>query len=132
MITFQEEKKMRRMVLFLPLILLLSGCPRVERDAYNIVVAAKAFIGSLQSQHPECSTAQTTICVDLRKAAGAKDLLIDAGEAYCQESSFGVTDVTACVPAPKGTAAYTQALNALNSALSGYNQAEKDLKAVIQ
>jgi hypothetical protein len=123
---------MKRLILLGIVVLFVSGCPKAERDAYNIVVASKAFIGSLQAKHPECSTAQTILCMDLRRAAGAKDLLIDAGEAYCQQSSFGVTDTTPCTPSTKGTAAYTQTINALNAALSGYKQAEIDLKAVVK
>jgi hypothetical protein len=121
-------------LLALPLLtVMLLGCTPTERIAYNTVVASKAFLDSIKSKHPECTvTAQTTLCIDLRKATAAKDVIIDAGEAYCNETSFAVTDTTPCNPAPKGTPAYSQALSALNAAISGYNQAQTDLKAVIQ
>lgn len=112
---------------------LLVGCTPVEKTAYRLVVGSNAFIKSVKANHPECATnPQTTVCIDLRKASGAKDLLIDAGEAYCNESAFNVTDTTPCTPSPKGTAAYSQAQSALKAAISGYEQAESDLKAVIK
>jgi len=120
---------MKRYLILLPLILCI-GCTPIERTAYNTAVASKAFLDSIKSKHPECATDMTTLCSDLRKATAAKDLLIDAGEAYCNQASYPSTDVTACSPAPKGTPAYSQAIAALNSAISGYKQAESDLKAV--
>lgn len=113
-------------------VLLCMGCTPVEKVAYNTAVGAKAFLDSIKAKHPECATAMTTLCSDLRKATAAKDLLIDAGEAYCNEATFAATDKTACAPAPKGTAASSQAITALNSAIASYNQASADLKAVVQ
>lgn len=111
----------------------IAGCTPVERTAYNLVVGSKAFLDSVKAKHPECATnPQTVVCIDLRKATAAKDLLIDAGEAYCNESSFAATDTTPCKPAAKGTPALDQATAALKAAISGYNQAQNDLKAVIQ
>ncbi len=124
---------MKKALVILGLSILLIGCTPIERTAYNLAVGSKAFLDSVKAKHPECTpTAAITVCSDLRRATAAKDLLIDAGEAYCQQSSFGVTDTTPCSPAPKGTPKYQQAISALNSAISGYKQAEADLKAVAQ
>jgi hypothetical protein len=119
----------------LPVLVLTTlcvSCTPVERTAYNTAVASKAFLDNIKSKHPECQTYMTTLCSDLRKATAAKDLLIDAGEAYCNQATFPATDVTSCKPAPKGTPLYQQALSALNSAVSGYKQAEADLRAVVK
>lgn len=125
---------MKRIAIVLLTVCLVTGCTPIERTAYNTVVAAKAFLDSVKSQHPACaSTVNTsTLCNDLRKATSAKDLLIDAGEAYCHVDILATTDTTPCNPATAGTPAYQQAIAALQQALSGYSQAEKDLKGVIQ
>src|SRR5690242_5337010 len=93
----------------LVLVLFLSGCPKIERDAYNTVVAAKAFLDKERSQHPECATgATTTVCIDIAKAVGAKDALIDAITVYCAGPDFNAGG--ACNAPAKGTAAYDQAV----------------------
>lgn len=128
---------MKRATLALALVLTLTGCTPLERTAYNTVVASKAFLDSIKAAHPECSQnpfpiGKATLCLDLQKATAAKDLLIDAVEGYCNLTALSATDTSACAPAPKGTPASKQLSNALSAALSGYDQAEKDLKAVIQ
>jgi len=104
-------------------------CPTTEKAAYDTVVAAKAFIDKTKTQHPECATTGSTLCSDLTKATAAKDVLIDAIEAYCAGPNFNGGG--SCDPPAKGTPAYTQAFTKLQSALMAYNQTETDLKAVI-
>jgi len=123
---------MKRFIVSLLLTSLLIGCTPVERTAYSLVVGSKAFLDSVKAKHPECASAMTTLCSDLRKATAAKDLLVDAGRAYCNNAQYAATDTTPCAPAPRGTPALSQATAALKFAISGYEQAEKDLKAVIQ
>ena len=108
-------------------VLILAGCTPVERTAYNTIVAAKAFLDQEKLSHPECTTATTTICVDLKKAVAAKDLMIDALEVYCAGPTFD-TGTGACNAPAKGTAAYTQAVAKLNAAIANYNQTASDLK----
>jgi hypothetical protein len=111
--------------------LLLAGCTPLERQAYNTVVAAKAFIGSMKAQHPECVTGATsTLCVDLTKATSAKDSLIDAAEVYCGGAQFDNGGV--CTPPVKGTPASQQAAAKLKAAIAGFNQAQADLKGVVK
>jgi hypothetical protein len=115
----------------------LTGCSPIERTAYNTVIAAKAFLNSEKAAHPECQqnplpVGKATLCIDLQKATAAKDLLIDAIEGYCNLSALPATSTVACAPAPKGTPASTQFLNALTAAIAGYNQAASDFKAVVQ
>lgn len=116
---------------------LCGGCTPLERTAYNMAVASKAFLNSVQSKHPECAAptfpvGSGTLCLDLEKAVAAQHLLIDAIEGYCNLSALPATDTTACAPAPKGTPALTQFTNALNQAIAGYEQAETDLKGIVQ
>ena len=110
--------------------LTLYTCTSVEKSAYNTVIAAKAFTDKIKAQHPECGpTNFSTLCVDLGKAIGAKDILIDAIEIYCAGPAFDGGG--SCIPPMKGSSAYMQANAKLDAALSLYGQAEKDLKGVI-
>lgn len=123
---------MRKLIPILLCVLSLVGCAPIERTAYDTVVASKAFLDSVKSKHPECPAATSTLCNDLKKATAAKDLLIDAGEAYCHVDLLATNDTTPCNPATKGTPIYAQTIAALQSALNGYNQAKSDLQGVIQ
>lgn len=107
--------------------LLLAGCSPLERQAYNTVVAAKAFIDKEKSQHPECSTATSTVCADLKQATGAKDALIDAITVYCSGPDFNSGG--ACNAPAKGTAGALQAQAKLQAAIANYNLVAADLKA---
>ena len=101
--------------------------PPVERSAYNVVVAAKAFLDKEKVDHPECAaTPNTTICSDLSKAVGAKDALIDAITVYCAGPQFNTGG--ACNPPAKGTPAYDQAVAKVNQAIASYNTIAADLK----
>jgi hypothetical protein len=105
-----------------------------ERTAYETVVASKAFIDKEKAAHPECNSqvqaaVVTTagVCVNLAKATGAKDVLIDVVEALCAGPNFNTGG--ACDFPKKGTPAYDQAVSKVNAAISSYNQAANDLKA---
>jgi hypothetical protein len=111
---------------------LLAGCAvTIEGTAYKTIVAAKAFLDSERAARPECATLtnSTAICVDIRKAVGAKDLLIDATESYCGGPSF--TAGGKCQAPAKGTPAATQGAAKIQAALDGYNQTAADLKTAL-
>ena len=109
------------------LILIVSiGCTPLERQAYNTVVGAKAFIGDQKKQHPECATVNSQICEYLSRATSAKDALIDAAEIYCSGPDFETGGV--CNAPKKGTPAYDTATAKLKAAIANYNQFEKDVK----
>jgi hypothetical protein len=119
----------------LALMLSLVGCPTFEKSAYNTVVAAKAFTDQMKAQHPECNSpaaipSGNVLCADLVKATAAKDVLIDAIEAYCAGPNFNGGG--ACDPPAKGTPAATQATAKLQAAIAAYEQTESDLKGVIK
>ena len=121
---------MKRFCGLVLVLVFLTGCPKVERSAYNTVVGSKAFLDSIKAKHPECATGATsTVCVYLKKATSAKDLLIDVGEAYCSGTSFD--QGLACSPPIKGTPGYDIAIGKLKAALAGYQQAETDLRGVL-
>lgn len=108
----------------------MAGCPALERDAYNTVVGAKAFIDAEKKIHPECvNLAASNLCMNLGKATSAKDALIDAAEVYCSGPQFEAGGP--CQPPAKGTAAYTQAEAKLKAAIAAYKQVEKDVKGAI-
>lgn len=117
-------------VLVLPLTIVslyIAGCSPVETQAYRTVVGANAFLKSVSSQHPECKSGLVSdTCTKLSQAVGAKDLLIDAVEAYCAGPQFQTGGV--CQPPAKGTPAATQAAAKLQAAINAYNQAQTDLK----
>lgn len=126
-------KKLLAVALLLTLVTL--GCTPVEKLAYNTIVAAKAFLDTTKSQHPECTTGakgslSTAVCVDLVKAVAAKDVLIDAAEVYCSSPAFD-TGNGACSPPAKGTPSQQQALAKLQAAITAYNQTATDLKGVL-
>lgn len=109
----------------------IIGCTPVEKQAYQSVVAGKAFLDSVKSKHPECP-GPGVVCTSLVKATAAKDLIIDAGEAYCRVDAFPNTDTTPCNPYPKGTDKYSLTFGALGSALRGWDQAETNLKGLVK
>jgi len=120
---------MKRKAVLLVAGLLIAGCTPVERQAYNTVVAAKAFLDTERKAHPECVPGSgTTVCVDIAKAVAAKDLLIDAITAYCAGPDFNTGG--ACNAPAKGTPAAQQAVTKLQAAIANYNQTAADLKGL--
>lgn len=109
---------------------LFIGCPsNVQTTAYRTVVGAKAFLDTVKSMHPECPAATTDPCPNLAKATAAKDLLIDGLEIYCASPTFSAGGT--CTP-PTDKALAAQATSKLQALISGYNQSESDLRAVIK
>lgn len=109
---------------------LLTGCPQVQVTAYRTVVGAKAFIASVQMQHPECVTAPTALCTALKKATAAKDAMIDAAEVYCSGPAFD-NNGGACTP-PGDPTVKNQLATKIQSAISNYNQTVTDLKGILK
>jgi hypothetical protein len=121
---------MRKLIPAILFAAVLVACTPLERQAYETVVASKAFLDSVKLKHPECTTGATsTVCVDLSKATAAKDALIDAVEIYCAGPDFNSGN--ACNPPAKGTAAAVQATAKVQAALAAYNQTAADLKGVL-
>jgi hypothetical protein len=118
----------------------LTGCSSLERQAYNVIVGSKAFTKSFSDKHPECGTRdangkwiadlnnQATVCVAIKKGIAAKDLLIDAAEEYCASSDFDTGG--ACNP-PSSKTLKDQLAAKVQAAITGYQQAETDLRALI-
>jgi hypothetical protein len=120
----------KRLIPAILLAALLVACTPLERQAYEAVVASKAFLDSVKAKHPECGTGATsTLCTDLSKATAAKDSLIDAVEVYCAGPDFNAGN--ACNPPKKGTPAAVQATAKVQAALAAYNQTASDLKGVL-
>jgi len=108
------------------LLLATVACSPIEKQAYNTIVAAKAFLDSEKKVHSECPAAGTTLCQNLSRATAAKDALIDAAEIYCSSPAF--ESGGACTPPAKGTPASDQAIAKLKAAIATYNQLEKDVR----
>lgn len=107
----------------------MMGCSPVERQGYNTIVTAKAFLDSLKAQHPECATGTSALCTSLKRATGGKDALIDAVEVYCGGAQFEAGGP--CNAPKKGTPGAQIAADKLKAAISSYGQIEKDLKATV-
>lgn len=108
---------------------LTESCTSLERQAYNTVVAAKAFIDAEKKMHPECqTTAGMATCGKLAQATSAKDALIDAAEIYCSGPSFEAGGK--CEPPTKGSPGFAQAEAKLKAAIANYKQLELDIKGV--
>lgn len=118
----------------------LTGCSSLERQAYNVIVGSKAFTKSFSNKHPECGTRDANgkwvadssnhaaVCVAITKGIAAKDLLIDAAEEYCASSDFDTGG--ACNP-PTSKTLKDQLAAKVQAAITGYEQAETDLRALI-
>jgi hypothetical protein len=124
--------KLTALSLTLVLTLSLIACSPLERQAYNVIVGAKAFLDVQKKLHPECTVQPNTtaICIDLARATAAKDLLIDAAEVYCSGPQF--ENGGACQPPAKGTPAAAQAAAKLKAAIGAYNQIQENIKVVTQ
>jgi hypothetical protein len=121
---------MKRIILVVIACVVMTSCTPIEKQAYNTIVGAKAFLDHVRALHPECSSQPTaTVCADITKATSAKDALIDATEVYCSGAQF--ESGGACQPPAKGTAAFTPAQDKLKAAMALYNQAATDLKGVM-
>lgn len=130
----QSHRQTRVLLFLIPYMLtlvFLSGCPRIERDAYLAAVGAKAFLGSEYGKHQEClqPNPKGDICEYLGMAVKAKDLLVDAGEVYCGGPGF--LEGGACHPPQKSDSHYQVVHERLVVALTNYEQIEKDLKALL-
>jgi|SRR5208337_318515 len=114
----------------LALLLVISGCPKVETTARDAIVGAKTTTDTLKAKY-NCGTptANLNACATILKVVAAKDLTIDALEVYCGNPSFD-SQGGVCVPPSKGTPAATQATQKLQSALSGLQQTLTDAKGL--
>lgn len=112
-------------------LLLTTACSPIEKQAYNTIVGAKAFLDKEKSQHPECaSNTPSAVCDLLVKATSAKDALITATEAYCSGPEFESGGT--CQAPAKGNPARATLESKLKAALQYYDQMEKDLKGAIK
>lgn len=131
----QIGKRKENMKIFLTMFLLsfqFIACNPPEKIAYKTAVGAKAFLDSVKKAHGECTIPQAItprVCTLLVQTTSAKDLLIDAGEAYCGGKTFD--EGGACNAPKKGDAAYQVSIDKLSAALKVYQQAEKDLKGIL-
>lgn len=132
-------KQLLAIATLLALTLTLTGCPKLERDAYNITVASKAALVKFRANHPECGPFNPITghgpeqfsalpCVANNRITSAKDIIIDAAEVYCSSPAFETGGT--CSPPAKGTSAYQIAADKLNAAIRNYTQVEADFKGV--
>ena len=121
---------MKKLVVILVACVVMTACTSLEKQAYNTIVGAKAFLDHARALHPECATSpNTTVCSDISRAVSAKDALIDATEVYCSGPQF--ENGGACQAPAKGTPAYDQAVAKLKAAIASYNQMASDLKGAL-
>lgn len=112
------------------LALFLIGCPKLEKNAYNTAVAAKAFLDSVKSKHPECAQeTPSNVCILLAKATSAKDALIDAGEIYCGGGAF--ESGGPCNAPSKKSPTYQISVDKLKAALANYVSLQADLRGAL-
>lgn len=125
------ELRRQHLVLLLlaPLLLTISGCPKVETTARDAIAGAKKTTDNLKVKY-NCSGTPTTAsaCATIAKVVAAKDLAIDALEAYCGGPSFN--NGGACNSPTKGTPTATQAAQKLQTALTGLQQTLADVKGL--
>lgn len=121
---------MKKLALVVLACVVMTACTPVEKQAYNTIIGAKAFLDHTRALHPECATTpNTTVCQGINRTTGAKDALIDAVKVYCSGPQF--ENGGACQPPAKGTPTHDQAVAKLKAAIASYNQIEKDLKGAL-
>lgn len=118
----------------------LTGCSSLERQAYNIIVGSKAFTQNISAKHPECGTRDVNgiwqsahnsagVCSAIDKGIAAKDLLIDAAEAYCAGADF---ETGGACNVPTSKTLKDQLAAKVQAAIQGYEQSETDIRALIK
>lgn len=112
-------------VLMTAVLLLATGCPKLEVVARDGIASAKGVIETQQALNLAACQADPAkeICVNINKAVAAHNVAVDALSAYCGfTESSSATD--ACVPV-KGFEA------ALRGALGNLEPAIKHLKGAL-
>lgn len=112
-------------VLATAVLLLATGCPKLELVARDSIAAAKGVIETQQSLNlASCqANASQDVCVNINRAVSAQNAAIDALNAYCGFTSASLpTD--ACVPV-RGFE------EALRSSLGNLQPAIKHLKGAL-
>lgn len=120
---------MKKLLLLVPCLLILAGCPSgVESKARDTSAALKGAIGTAQAEYAVSCTASptTTTCTTITRAIAAQNALITATEAYCSWSTSAPPPdtTTKCVPVASAQAA-------LNAAIANATQAITEVKGVI-
>ena len=121
---------MKRLLMVVPLLLVLTACPKVEQDARDTAAALGGAIKAAQVQHQaECQAAVAEgnqTCQLINRAVDAQNALVTATEAYCGWSTGAPpSDPNAKCVAVSGAQAGLQA--AINNA----NQFVTELRGVI-
>lgn len=116
-------------LLLLPLLLVLTACPKFEQNARDTAAALGGAVTAAQAQHQtDCKAAPATApCVLINKGVDAQNALITGIEAYCGWTA-GVlpTDPNAaCKPVSTAQAG-------LQTAISNANVLIGQLKGIIQ
>lgn len=118
--------------------MIMAGCPKEERVAYNLVAGGKAALVDFRGRHQECqpydtitglSPVKLSQCEAQNRLTSAKDTIIDAANVYCSGADFDKGGV--CNPPAKGSPASQQALAKLKAAIANYEQVEKDVQGII-
>lgn len=110
----------------------MIACPAsqpLEMSARDGIAAAKGYLDSAKSKHPECveagphATPVSAQCTMISKGVAAKDLTIDALDAYCSNDEYQQHG-GACAP-------NKDAKPKLESALSNLDDIMKQVKSIV-
>jgi hypothetical protein len=117
-------------VLLIPaMLLILTGCPKIEQTARDTSAALGGAITQAQAQHQtECAATPTlSVCTLINKSVDAQHALITADEAYCgwQEGVLPSDQDATCVPVSSASVG-------LQAAIQNANNFIGSLKAVIK
>jgi hypothetical protein len=114
---------MKQLASILILALLTVACPTstpIEKTARDGIATAKGFLDSEKTQHQECIGGSFPACDLINKAVAAKDVTIDALEAYCSGPAFDA-GTGPCTP-------QAALKDKLTGALTNLNQTIADIK----
>ena len=115
-------------LLLLPLLLLLTGCPK-DKNARDTAAALKGLLATAQTQYQASCQANSTqaTCQTINRGVAAQNALITAIETYCSMaiSPTPPPDSMPCTPVKSYE-------SALTTAIANANQAITEVKTVIK
>ena len=117
-----------RKLLLLPLLLLLTGCPK-DKNARDTAAALKGLLATAQTKYQTSCQANNTqaVCQTINKGVSAQNALITAIETYCSMA------LTPTPPAPETPCTPVKsAESALQVAIANANQSISEIKGVIK
>jgi hypothetical protein len=109
---------MKRILMLLPMVLLLAGCPKQEQNARDAAAGLNGAIAAAEARYQSTCTAdpKQQVCTMISQAVSAQNALVTATEAYCGWSTVAPPPpATVCVPVKNAQQGLISAIANANS-----------------